>query len=93
MGTSNRCSKSSTAPWIIDPAGFVCSHPLSELDRFWSYPVPLLPGEHVTDEAGTGFVHTAPSHGAEDYVAWMAFPEWHDKDAPVPHMVAENGPY
>ncbi len=34
----------------------------------WDYPVPLLPGEHVTDEAGTGFVHTAPSHGADDYM-------------------------
>ena len=29
--------------------------------------MPLLPGDHVTDDAGTGFVHTAPSHGADDY--------------------------
>ncbi len=28
----------------------------------------LLPGEHVTLEAGTGLVHTAPGHGADDYV-------------------------
>lgn len=77
----------------IDPSGFVCSHPLAELDRYWNYPVPLLAGEHVTDDAGTGFVHTAPSHGAEDYVAWMSAPEWHDKDAPVPQMVDENGAY
>ena len=33
----------------------------------WDYDVPMLPGEHVTDEAGTGFVHTAPSHGEDDY--------------------------
>ena len=33
----------------------------------WDFDVPMLPGEHVTDEAGTGFVHTAPSHGADDY--------------------------
>jgi isoleucyl-tRNA synthetase len=26
-----------------------------------------LPGDHVTDDAGTGFVHTAPSHGDDDY--------------------------
>jgi isoleucyl-tRNA synthetase len=33
----------------------------------WDYDVPLLPGDHVTDDAGTGFVHTAPSHGDDDY--------------------------
>jgi isoleucyl-tRNA synthetase len=33
----------------------------------WDYDAPMLPGEHVTDEAGTGFVHTAPSHGEDDY--------------------------
>jgi isoleucyl-tRNA synthetase len=27
----------------------------------------MLPGDHVTDEAGTGFVHTAPSHGDDDF--------------------------
>ena len=29
--------------------------------------MPLFPGDHVTDDAGTGFVHTAPSHGDDDY--------------------------
>ena len=29
--------------------------------------VPLLPGHHVTTEQGTGFVHTAPSHGPDDF--------------------------
>ena len=29
--------------------------------------VPLVTGEHVTLEAGTGLVHTAPAHGAEDF--------------------------
>ncbi|MCX7890884.1 MAG: isoleucine--tRNA ligase [Burkholderiales bacterium] len=29
--------------------------------------VPLIVGEHVTRDAGTGLVHTAPAHGAEDY--------------------------
>ncbi|NHF73894.1 isoleucine--tRNA ligase [Paracoccus xiamenensis] len=33
----------------------------------WNFIVPLLPGDHVTDDAGTGFVHTAPSHGDDDY--------------------------
>ena len=34
---------------------------------FWAYEVPVLAGDFVTDDAGTGFVHTAPSHGADDY--------------------------
>jgi isoleucyl-tRNA synthetase len=34
----------------------------------WDYDVPMVPGDHVTDDAGTGFVHTAPSHGEDDYL-------------------------
>jgi len=30
--------------------------------------IPLLNGEHVSDEDGTGAVHTAPGHGQEDFV-------------------------
>jgi isoleucyl-tRNA synthetase len=37
----------------------------------YNFPVPLLAGDHVTDDAGTGFVHTAPSHGVDDYLVWM----------------------
>lgn len=36
-------------------------HPFLERD------IPLLNGEHVTTDAGTGLVHTAPAHGLEDY--------------------------
>ncbi|MDJ0994483.1 MAG: isoleucine--tRNA ligase [Dinoroseobacter sp.] len=49
----------------------VMAHPLrgaEGADGEWDYDVPMLPGDHVTDEAGTGFVHTAPSHGADDYI-------------------------
>ena len=45
-----------------------CGRPGSAAMQF---DVPLLPGEHVTDEAGTGFVHTAPGHGREDFDIWM----------------------
>ncbi len=48
-----------------DLAGTVCAHPLSA--QGYDFDVPLLPGDHVTDEAGTGFVHIAPSHGADDF--------------------------
>ncbi len=36
----------------------------------YTFPVPLLDGDHVTDDTGTGFVHTAPGHGADDYIIW-----------------------
>ena len=51
-------------------AAIHCTHPLNGAegaDGEWDFDVPMLPGDHVTDEAGTGFVHTAPSHGADDY--------------------------
>jgi isoleucyl-tRNA synthetase len=48
---------------------FECSHPLKELG--YDFVVPLLRGNHVTDDAGTGFVHTAPGHGREDYDLWI----------------------
>ncbi|WP_166144170.1 isoleucine--tRNA ligase [Methylosinus sp. RM1] len=47
-----------------------CEHPLSALG--YDFDVPLLDGDHVTDDTGTGFVHTAPGHGREDFDIWMA---------------------
>jgi isoleucyl-tRNA synthetase len=52
--------------------GMVCSHPLAALDAGYGFAVPLLAGDHVTDDAGTGFVHTAPGHGQDDYQVWLA---------------------
>jgi isoleucyl-tRNA synthetase len=43
------------------------SHPLADLHSEWAAHLPVLPGDHVTDGAGTGLVHTAPSHGDDDY--------------------------
>jgi hypothetical protein len=37
-----------------------CSHPLKGLAGGYEFVVPLLAGDHVTDDTGTGFVHTAP---------------------------------
>jgi isoleucyl-tRNA synthetase len=47
-----------------------CKHPLHNLG--YDFPVPLLDGDHVTDEDGTGFVHTAPGHGRDDFDIWTA---------------------
>jgi isoleucyl-tRNA synthetase len=51
--------------------GLVCAHPLKGLGGGYDFAVPLIDGDHVTDDAGTGFVHTAPGHGREDFEAWM----------------------
>jgi isoleucyl-tRNA synthetase len=62
--TLNRLADVSAA----ELAQTTCAHPLSVLG--YDFDVPLLDGAHVTDDAGTGFVHTAPSHGREDFEAW-----------------------
>ncbi len=39
----------------------------------YEFDVPLLPGDHVTLDQGTGLVHTAPGHGQEDFVLGKKF--------------------
>ena len=73
-----------------------CAHPLKGLGGGYDFIVPLLSGDHVTDDTGTGFVHTAPSHGREDFDVWMA--NTRDLDArgintAIPYTVDENGAY
>jgi isoleucyl-tRNA synthetase len=53
-------------------AGMRCDHPLKGHGGGYEFAVPLLDGEHVTADTGTGFVHTAPSHGREDFDIWTA---------------------
>jgi isoleucyl-tRNA synthetase len=55
-----------------DLAQVVCQHPLKGFAGDYAFAVPLLAGDHVTDDAGTGFVHTAPGHGRDDFEIWMA---------------------
>ncbi len=50
-----------------DLVGIICSHPLSKRNEYYQYDVPMLVGEFVTDEAGTGIVHIAPDHGEDDF--------------------------
>jgi isoleucyl-tRNA synthetase len=72
----------------IDCQGMVCEHPLANLDPHYRFSVPLLAGDHVTDDAGTGFVHTAPGHGADDYIVWLA--HGHRE---IPETVDPDGAY
>jgi isoleucyl-tRNA synthetase len=73
-----------------DLEGLVLSHPLRGVEGGageWDYDVPMLPGDHVTDEAGTGFVHTAPSHGDDDYQLGLRF------KLPMTYNVEPDGSY
>jgi isoleucyl-tRNA synthetase len=66
------------------------SHPFNGVEggnREWDYDVPMLPGDHVTDDAGTGFVHTAPSHGDDDYQLGLKF------KLPMTYNVEPDGSY
>ncbi|MEC4747745.1 isoleucine--tRNA ligase [Methylomicrobium sp. Wu6] len=40
---------------------------------FYKRQVPIILGDHVTTDAGTGAVHTAPGHGQEDYTAGLKY--------------------
>jgi isoleucyl-tRNA synthetase len=53
-----------------DLAGTICAHPLR--GRGYDHDAPLLFGDFVTTEAGTGFVHIAPGHGEEDFLLGRA---------------------
>ncbi len=52
---------------------------------FYNRQVPVILGDHVTVDSGTGAVHTAPGHGQEDYVVGMKY------DLEVDNPVAANG--
>ncbi len=73
-----------------------CAHPLKGLGTGYTFTVPLLPGDHVTDDAGTGFVHTAPGHGREDFDVWTANArelESRGINTAIPYTVDENGAF
>jgi isoleucyl-tRNA synthetase len=73
-----------------DLEGVMLAHPFRGVEGGqgeWDYDVPLLPGDHVTDDAGTGFVHTAPSHGDDDYQLGLRF------KLPMTYNVEPDGSY
>ena len=73
-----------------DLATMVCAHPFRGVEgglAEWDFDVPMLPGDHVTDDAGTGFVHTAPSHGDDDYQMGLKF------GLPMTYNVEPDGSY
>ena len=50
-----------------DLAGTKVRHPMHSLGGFFAEPRPMLPGDFVTTESGTGLVHMAPDHGEDDF--------------------------
>jgi len=63
----------------------ICLHPFN--GKGYEFDVPLIDGDHVTVDAGTGFVHTAPGHGQEDYEVGMIH------GIEVPQTVGEDGTF
>ncbi len=73
-----------------------CRHPLDGFAGGYNFDVPLLDGDHVTDDTGTGFVHTAPSHGRDDFEIWMdsaVFLAERGIDRHIPYTVDADGSY
>ncbi|HEY8084654.1 MAG TPA: class I tRNA ligase family protein, partial [Methylophilaceae bacterium] len=54
---------------------------------FYDRQVPIILGDHVTTEAGTGLVHTAPAHGLDDYAVGMRY------GLPVDNPVDDHGKF
>jgi isoleucyl-tRNA synthetase len=54
---------------------------------FYDHQVPIVLGEHVTTDAGTGAVHTAPAHGEDDYLIGVQY------KLPLINPVGSNGCY
>lgn len=54
---------------------------------FYDKEVPVVLGEHVTVDSGTGAVHTAPAHGVDDYAMGLKY------HLPLENPVGDNGCY
>lgn len=70
--------------------GVILAHPyrgIADGQGEWDFDVPMLAGDHVTDDAGTGFVHTAPSHGDDDYQMGLKYA------LPMTYNVEPDGSY
>ncbi len=52
---------------------------------FYHKQVPIILGEHVTTETGTGAVHTAPAHGQDDFAIGLQY------KLPLTNLIADNG--
>jgi isoleucyl-tRNA synthetase len=73
-------------------AATVCAHPFRSLG--YDFAVPLLAGAYVTADAGTGFVHTAPGHGEDDFeLMTSTYPEYAARNPDAFSLVEPDGSY
>ena len=83
--------KESLARWQVESYQIIAYGPGRDLEGltlrhpFYDREVPIILGDHVTTEAGTGAVHTAPAHGQEDYAVGCRY------DLPVDNPVGPDG--
>ena len=81
----------------VDPRTVAyCFHPLRGVNSGYEFLVPLLSGDHVTADTGTGFVHTAPGHGEDDFELWRtSAPDIRSLDVvidtAIPHTISADG--
>ena len=75
----------------IDPKGMTARHPFH--GGGYDFVVPLLPGDHVTADTGTGFVHTAPGHGEDDHHLYLTNRSLFAASPDPFNMVAADGSY
>ncbi|HVW73824.1 MAG TPA: isoleucine--tRNA ligase [Rhizomicrobium sp.] len=70
----------------------VAAHPLRSLG--YAFEVPVLPGAHVTADTGTGFVHTAPGHGEEDFELILSvYPDYARTNPDAFNVVLPDGSF
>lgn len=74
-----------TRPLEDDLGTLKCHHPLYE--DGYTFDVPLLPADHVTIDAGSGLVHTAPTHGEDDFALGKKF------NLEMPDIIDDAGIY
>lgn len=55
-----------------DLAGTMVRHPMHHLGGFYATPRPMLSGDFVTTDSGTGLVHMSPDHGEDDFLLCRA---------------------
>ena len=69
----------------VEPEGLICAHPFA--GQGYDFDVPILAGDFVTAETGTGLVHIAPGHGQDDFELGLKH------QIEVPFTVDEAGVY
>jgi len=84
-GESSKTTPTQTLP--LKGRASMLKHP------FYDREIPLILGEHVSAEEGTGAVHTAPGHGADDFAVGQKYGLVENTPANVLNPVGANGVY